>query len=179
LEVAIPATEASPAETTVRAAEPADAAAIADIYNQGIEDRIATFETGSRAATDIEPWLEQADRLPLLVAERDGGIAGWAHVSAWDERRCYDGVGEYTIYVDRDARGQGIGRMLLEATCAAWERRGNWKLIGLLFSTNAPSIALARRCGFREVGVHERQARLEGEWRDIVAFERSLGPAAR
>lgn len=118
------------------------------------------------------------DRLPLLVGERGDTIAGWAHVSIWDERRCYAGIGEYTIYVDRSARGQGLGQQLLEATCEAWQQRGNWKLIGLLFASNAPSIALARKCGFEEVGLHRRHAQLEGEWKDTVVYERLMGPAA-
>ena len=166
------------AQVEIRPALPADAAAIAEIYNQGIEDRVATFETEPRSASDIEPWLAKIEQLPLLVAEREGRLAGWAHVSVWDERRCYSGVGEYTIYVDRSARGKGVGGLLLEATCDEWQRRGNWKLIGLLFASNAPSIALARSCGFREVGTHARHAQLEGEWKDTVVFERLMGAAA-
>src|SRR5437762_600654 len=125
------------------------APAVAAIYNQGIADRDATFETEPRRPGDLQADL-------LLVAERDGRVVGWAAVAAYSDRCVYAGVGEYTIYVDRAARGAGLGRDLLEALAGAARDAGYYKLVGKLFTTNAASIALARRCGFREVGVHER-----------------------
>ena len=101
-------------------------------------------------------------------------MVGWAAVAAYSDRCVYAGVGEYTIYVDRGARGAGLGRELLEALAGAARDAGYYKLVGKLFTTNAASIALARRCGFREVGVHERHGRLDGEWRDVLVVERSL-----
>lgn len=161
----------------VRPARPEDAAAIAAIYSQGIEDRIATFETDPRTAADVAPWLAAAPAEPLLVAERDGVVLGWGRVMSYSDRCAYAGVGEYTLYVAREARGAGVGRLLLEELLAAAEARGCWKVIGLLFTSNEPSIALARRCGFRDVGVHVRHGRLDGEWRDVLLIERLLGEA--
>ena len=151
----------------IRPATTADAPAVAAIYNQGIADRQATFETEPRRPGDLQADL-------LLVAERDGRVVGWAAVAAYSDRCVYAGVGEYTIYVDRGARGTGLGRELLEALAGAARDAGYYKLVGKLFTTNAASIALARRCGFREVGVHERHGRLDGEWRDVLVVERSL-----
>ena len=151
----------------IRPATTADALAIAAIYNQGIAERQATFETEPRCPGDLQSDL-------LLVAERDGRVVGWAAVAAYSDRCVYAGVGEYTIYVDRGARGTGLGRELLEALAGAARDAGYYKLVGKLFTTNAASIALARRCGFREVGVHERHGRLDGEWRDVLVVERSL-----
>ena len=151
----------------IRPATTADAPAVAAIYNQGIADRQATFETEPRRPGDLQADL-------LLVSERDGRVVGWAAVAAYSDRCVYAGVGEYTIYVDRAARGAGLGRDLLEALAAAAREAGYYKLVGKLFTTNAASIALARRCGFREVGVHERHGRLDGEWRDVLVVERSL-----
>ena len=151
----------------IRPATTADAPAVAAIYNQGIADRQATFETEPRRPGDLQADL-------LLVSERDGRVVGWAAVAAYSDRCVYAGVGEYTIYVDRAARGGGLGRDLLEALAAAARQAGYYKLVGKLFTTNAASIALARRCGFREVGVHERHGRLDGEWRDVLVVERSL-----
>ena len=151
----------------IRPAASADAPAIAAIYNQGIAERQATFETERRRPGDLQSDL-------LLVAERDGRVVGWAAVAAYSDRCVYAGVGEYTIYVDRGARGTGLGRELLEALAGAARDAGYYKLVGKLFTTNAASIALARRCGFREVGVHERHGRLDGEWRDVLVVERSL-----
>jgi phosphinothricin acetyltransferase len=160
----------------IRPATPEDADAIARIYSQGISERQATFETDPRSADDVRPWI--GDELqPVLVAERDGAVVGWARTIRSSERCAVRGVGEYTIYIDRGQRGTGVGAELLEQLLCASEEAGYWKVMGRLFTTNAPTIALARRCGFREVGVHERHGRLEGEWRDVLLVERLLGQA--
>jgi L-amino acid N-acyltransferase YncA len=171
------AVSAGPA-ATVRYARPADAAAIAAIYNQGIEERQATFETAPREPADVEPWITARESPPVLVAENGVAVRGWARITAYDERAAYAGVGEYGIYVDRAARGRGLGRQLLEALAAEASAHGYWKLIGLLFTDNQPSRALARACGFSDVGVHRRHGRLDGEWRDVLVVERPLGDAA-
>jgi len=159
---------------TTRPAEPRDAPAIAAIYGQGIEEREATFETEPPEADACAAWIGG----PLtLVAEIDGAVAGFARVFAYSDRCVYDGVGEYTIYLDRAARGRGVGRALLDALIAAAEAEGFYKLVGKLMADNAASIALARRCGFREVGVHVRHGRLDGVWRDVLVVERLIGPA--
>ena len=159
----------------VRPAEPRDALAVAAIYAQGIAERQATFETEAPSADECEAWT----RRPLmLVAEgEDGTVAGWARVAAYSDRCVYDGVGEYTIYLDRAARGRGIGSALLDALVAAAEGEGYYKLVGKLMAGNAASVALARRCGFREVGVHLRHGRLDGTWHDVLVVERLMGPA--
>lgn len=161
----------------IRPARSEDASAVAAIYSQGIEERVATFETEPRDAAAVAPWLAAAPREPFLVAERDGAVVGWGRVLTYSDREAYAGVGEYTLYVDRAARGAGVGRALLEGLLAAAEAQGRWKVIGLLFTSNAPSIALAHRCGFRDVGVHVRHGKLDGEWRDVLVIERLLGEA--
>ena len=161
----------------VRRGRPDDAGAIAAIYNQGIAERQATFETDERSSTDVVGWLGR-EREPVLVAELDSHVAGFARVIRSSDRCAYAGVGEYAIYLDAAARGQGVGARLLEELTATAERAGYWKLIGKLFTTNAASIALANRCGFRSVGVHERHGRLDGEWKDLLVVERLLGEAA-
>jgi L-amino acid N-acyltransferase YncA len=106
-------------------------------------------------------------------------VVGWARVIRSDERCSFAGVGEYTIYVDAGARGHGVGRRLLDTLVGAAEDAGYWKLQGRLFTSNAASVMLARRCAFREVGVYERHGRLDGEWKDLLIVERLLGEAAR
>jgi L-amino acid N-acyltransferase YncA len=161
----------------VRRGNPADAAAIAAIYNEGIEDRIATFETGPRSPEDVLGWTGDGAP-PLVVAEEDGEVLGWARAGEYSDRCVYDGVGEYAVYVARAARGRAVGRALLEALAAEAERRGYHKLLSRIFPENAASLALARACGFREVGVHRRHGRLDGEWKDTVVVERLIGEAA-
>ncbi len=168
-----------PRATAARAATPADAAAIARIYNQGIEERIATFETEPRTPAQIEAMLrERGDRWPMVVAERDGAVVAWAGTGPYRGRPCYEGVGEFSVYVDRGARGTGAGRAALAALVEACERRGLWKLVSRIFPENVASRALCARTGFREVGVYRRHGKLEGAWRDCVIVERLIGEAA-
>jgi L-amino acid N-acyltransferase YncA len=162
----------------VRAAEDADAAAVARIYNEGIEERSSTFETTPRTRGDILGWLRAGDRLPVLVAEQAGGVLGWARILRYSDRAAYAGVGEVSVYVDRASRGQGIGRQLLEELEGRASGLGYWKLTCKLFPENAASVALVRRCGWREVGLHLRHGRLEGTWRDVLVVERLIDPQA-
>jgi L-amino acid N-acyltransferase YncA len=163
----------------VRAATPDDLRPVAAIYTAGIEGRAATFETRPRSASDVAPWLAQPDRFPLLVWEQDGEVLGFARVAAYTDFEPYRGVGELMIYVDPKARRRGVALELVDAVCRAVEELGYWKVLGKLFTENEPSRALLRRCGFRDVGVHVRHGRLDGEWRDVVVVERLLGEAAR
>ena len=157
-----------------REAAHADAAAIAGIYNQGIQDRGATFETTLRTPQDIAAWLADAARFPLLVAAGGDAVLGWAGLTSYRARACYAGIAEFSIYLDRDARGRGLGRQLLTALVDVARDRGFWKLVSRIFPSNAASLALCRSCGFREVGVYEKHGRLDGKWLDVVIVERVI-----
>jgi phosphinothricin acetyltransferase len=163
-------------ELTVRPARAADGDAVAAIYNQGIEERQATFETRPRTGAECAEQIGRDGG--TLVAELGGRVVGWAGIVPYSPRAAYKGVGEFSIYVDRGGRGAGVGRRLLEELCAQAEALGYHKLLSKIFPENEASLALMRSCGFREVGLHERHARLDGEWRDVVIVERLLGPAA-
>jgi len=155
-----------------RSATPADAGAIARIYNQGIDDRIATFETRHRAPEDIRGWFDGVH--PVVVVERDGVTIAFASTSTYRPRACYAGIAEFSVYVERAARGRGAGRLALKALIAASERAGLWKLVSRVFVENDASRALLRALGFREVGVYEKHGRLDGAWRDVVIVERLI-----
>jgi phosphinothricin acetyltransferase len=159
---------------SIRPAEHRDADAIAGIYNQGIAERGATFETEPRSADDIAARLREASRFPTIVAEDAGAVIGWAGLSSYRRRACYAGIGEFSIYLHRSARGRGAGRQLLEALVDAARERGYWKLVSRVFPSNAASRALCRACGFREVGVYEKHGRLDGQWVDVVIVERLI-----
>ena len=161
------------ARLNVRPAEVTDAPHIADIYNQGIRERMATFETSERSAEDLVPWLEDV-RYPFLVAELAGEIVGWIAASQYRPRACYAGVAEFSVYVARDHRSAGVGRALLDAFLPACAEAGFWKILSRVFPDNHGSRRLLAACGFREVGLYEKHARLDGLWRDVVIVERLL-----
>ena len=156
----------------VRAAGQADAEAIARIYNQGIEDRVATFETRPRTAADIRGWFD--GRHPVVVVEDAGQVLAFAATSAYRPRECYEGIAEFSVYVAREARGRGAGRLAMQALLEAARLAGFWKVLSRVFPENTASRELCRSVGFREVGLYEKHARLDGEWRDVVIVERLL-----
>ena len=159
----------------IRTAIADDAAAIAEIYNQGIEDRVATYETRLRSAGDQQAWLRAiAGRYPAVVAQIDGEIIGWAGAGPYRDRECYRGIGEFSMYVRREWRRQGVGDLLLAGLIREAERLGLWKLLSRIFPFNEASRALCRKHGFREVGVYEKHARLDGRWLDVVIVERLI-----
>jgi phosphinothricin acetyltransferase len=150
-----------------------DADAMTRIYNQGIEDRVATFETRLRTATDVLAWFD--GRHPIVVVEAEGGrVLAFAATSTYRPRECYAGIAEFSVYVAREARGRGAGRLAMEALIDAAERAGFWKLVSRIFPENTASLALMRAVGFRQVGVYLQHARLDGVWRDVVIVERLL-----
>ena len=149
-----------------------DAKAIARIYNEGIEGRIATFETRPRTDREIQAWFDGAH--PIVVVEEDGAVISFANTSAYSPRGCYSGVAEFSVYAAREARGRGAGRLAMKALMEATEAAGFWKLVSRVFVENEPSRKLLLSLGFREVGIHEKHARLDGIWRDVVVVERLI-----
>jgi L-amino acid N-acyltransferase YncA len=165
-----------PAKMRTRLATAADAAAIAEIYNQGIADRVATFEMEPRSAADIAGWF--APRHLVVVAETEAGPVAFAASFPYSNRPCYAGVGEFSVYVRRNYRGRGAGRAALAALIEAARARGMHKFTSRVFPENTASRALLKGLGFEEIGVHRRHGQLDGRWRDCVIVERLLGKGA-
>jgi phosphinothricin acetyltransferase len=159
----------------LRLATPLDTAPIATIYNQGIEDRIATFETRLRTPEEIEQWFDGVHPIVVLETEEQQVIA-FASTSVYRPRPCYAGIAEFSVYVERAWRGRGAGRQALAGLLKEVEQVGFWKLVSRVFVENTASRALLLSQGFREVGVYEKHAQLDGVWRDVVIVER-LFPA--
>ncbi len=166
-------------DVTVRPATMEDAAAIAEIYNQGIRARIATFETEERTTEERRIWLAGHDaHHPVVVATvTDDGVeqvVGWAATDGYRTRACYAGVAEFSVYIHERYRGRGIGVVLLNGLIAAAERAGLWKLLSRIFPENVASRALCAKVGFREVGVYQNHGKLDGVWKDTVIVERLI-----
>jgi L-amino acid N-acyltransferase YncA len=160
-----------------RAATPGDASAIAAIYNEGIADRIATFETEPRSATDIAGWFT-GEHLVVVAETGETGPVAFAASFPYSSRLCYRGVGEFSVYVRRDYRGRGAGRAVLAALMEAAVTRGMHKLTSRVFPENAASRALLKGLGFEEIGIHRRHGQLDGRWRDCVIVEKLLNTGA-
>ena len=155
-----------------RLATPEDAQAIAEIYNQGIDDRVATFETRRRSPKDIRAWFDGVH--PIVVVEDEGRVIAFASTSSYRPRECYAGIAEFSVYVARASRGRGAGRLAMEALIGEAKKAGFWKLLSRVFTENTASRALLLSLGFREVGTYEKHARLDGVWRDVVIVERLI-----
>ena len=160
----------------VRPAAADDADAICRIYNQGIEDRVATLETEPRTPDERRQWLATRDpRHPVIVAEdADGTVLGWGSLNVFNAREAYRFVADFSIYVERGARGRGVGRAMLTRLIELGREHGYHKLVLSAFPTNASGMALYILLGFRTVGVYKEQGRLDGRWVDTIVMEKLL-----
>jgi L-amino acid N-acyltransferase YncA len=153
----------------VRDLRPSDWPEVARIYREGIETGNATFES---AVPTWEEWDATHLAEHRLVAQRDGQVVGWIALMPASARECYAGVAEVSVYVTEEARGSGVGTLLLGAVIESSERGGIWTVQTGVFPENEASLQLLRRFGFRVVGIRERIGRLHGIWRDVVLLER-------
>ena len=159
----------------IRPAEPRDAGAICEIYNQGIEDRIATLETRLRTPEERRAWLEaRGPRHPVVVCERGDAVCGWASLNSFNPREAYDHVADFSVYVERESRSRGVGAALLAHLETLAARHGYHKLVLAMFPSNRAGVALYQRRGFREVGTYREHGRVDGRWVDILIMEKIL-----
>jgi L-amino acid N-acyltransferase YncA len=166
----------------LRLAVPDDAATICRIYNQGIEDRLATLETELRTPDERRQWLSaRSPRHPVVVAEvEDGGeapgpqVVAWGSLNPYNPRHAYRFVADFSIYVERAWRGKGVGRVLLERLVALGREHGYHKLVLSAFPTNDAGMALYQKLGFRTVGIYKEQGQLDGRWVDTIVMEKLL-----
>jgi L-amino acid N-acyltransferase YncA len=187
----------------VRLAAAPDAEVISRIYNQGIEDRIATLETELRTPDERRQWLaNRSPRHPVIVAEvmePDGvsadpepgraslrppseraglsdlaTIVAWASLNVFNAREAYRFVADISVYVERGRRGKGAGRVLLEKLVELGRQHGFHKLVLSAFPFNAGGMALYEKLGFRTVGIYREQGQLDGKWVDTIIMEKLL-----
>ncbi len=160
----------------LRRATAADAEAICRIYNQGIEDRVATLETELRTPEERRRWLAaRGERHPVIVAEDErGAVVGWGSLNPFSAREAYRFVADFSIYVERGARGTGVGARMLEWLIALGRQLGYHKMVLSAFPTNTGGMALYTKLGFRTVGIYREQGLLDGRWVDTIIMEKLL-----
>ena len=160
----------------LRPASAADAEAICRIYNQGIEDRVATLETELRTPDERRQWLAARDaRHPVIVAEIEPNTSvGWASLNVFNARESYRFVADISVYVERGWRGKGVGRVLLEKLTELGRTHGYHKLVLSAFPGNPGGMALYAKSGFRTVGIYHEQGQLDGKWVDTIVMEKLL-----
>ncbi len=162
----------------VRSATAADLDAIRRIYNEGIDDRIATLDEDPKTADDMAAWwAAHQDRYAVLVAQSArGGVAGWASLNPYSHRCAYRGVADLSVYVTRRARGTGVGSLLLRALEKTAKAQHFHKIVLFTFAFNTGGQGLYRKLGYREVGTFREMGRLDGRFVDVMAMEKILVP---
>jgi phosphinothricin acetyltransferase len=161
--------------TAIRDASAADAEAICIVYNQGIQDRLATLETELRTPAERAAWLAaRGPRHPVIVAEADGRVVGWGSLNSFNPRPVYEHVADFSVYVESGWRGKGVGRALLDALVVRARALEYHKLVLAAFPNNGAGMRLYERCGFRQVGIYKEQGRVDGRWVDVVVMEKLL-----
>jgi L-amino acid N-acyltransferase YncA len=160
----------NPAESVrIEPMSSAHAAAVLAIYQAGIDEGNATFET---RAPGWQAFTAARLARHRYVAVEAASVVGWVAASAVSSRPVYAGVVEHSVYVDRDARGKGVGHLLLSALIASTEAVGIWTIQSGIFPENTASMALHQAAGFRIVGTRERIGQHHGQWRDVILIER-------
>lgn len=163
-------------DVVIRRATKADAGAIAQIYNQAVAGSTATFDTCPETAEDREAWLDEhtAPQHPVLVAERDGRVIGWASLSRYSTRCAYDATVEASTYLDEAETGRGLGTVLTEALFEAGREGGVHAVIARICTENTASIAMSHRLGFFDVGVMREVGMKFGRSLDVLWMEKLL-----
>jgi L-amino acid N-acyltransferase YncA len=159
----------------LRLAAADDAAVICRIYNQGIEDRVATLETEPRTPDERRQWLAaRGPRHPVVLAEANGDVVAWGSLNPYSARDAYRHVADFSIYVERGWRGKGAGRVVLTRLIELARELGYHKMVLSAFPTNEAGMALYEKLGFRTVGIYKEQGQLDGQWVDTIVMEKLL-----
>ncbi|MFE2163570.1 GNAT family N-acetyltransferase [Streptomyces sp. NPDC059447] len=148
----------------------AHAEQVLGIYQSGIDEGNATFETQAPEWAAFDKAKLPGHR--FVAVDEDGRVLGWVAASAVSDRCAYAGVVEHSVYVHPAARGRGIARALLDALISSTEAAGIWTIQSGIFPENTASLAVHARAGFRVIGTRERIGRHHGVWRDVVLLER-------
>jgi L-amino acid N-acyltransferase YncA len=160
----------------IRLAVPADLDGITGIYNQAIEKTVATFDTEPKTIEEQRLWFEQHDsQYPIIVAELEGRVVGWASLSRWSDRCAYSRTAEISLYVSEELQGKGIGRRLMEAVMKEGEEAGLRTVIARIAEGNPVSISLHESAGFEHIGVMKKVGEKFGRMLDVHLMQKIYG----
>jgi phosphinothricin acetyltransferase len=158
---------------TIRPATINDLPAITEIYNEAILTTNATFDTEPKTVAEQRVWFKHhGPRRPILVAELDGAVVGWASLSEWSGRCAYDDTAEISIYIKQEFRSQGVGKKLMTAIMREGERIGLHTVIARITEGNQSSIHLHEEAGFEDIGVMREVGRKFGRLLDVRLMQR-------
>lgn len=164
---------------TTRAATLADLTAIISIYNDAVLTTNATFDTQPRTLAEQQVWLAaHGAEYPVLVAEVDGVVAGWASLSRWSPKLAYSGTTEISLYVHGDYRGRGVGKALMAAILVAGQSAGFHTVLARIVEGNGVSVRLHEAFGFELVGIMREVGYKFGRWLDVLLMQKLFEPDA-
>lgn len=158
----------------IRAAAASDLEAVRAIYNEGIEDRIATLDAAPKSANDIADWWGQHEGFPVVVATEAGSVVGWASLNRFSGRCAHADIADLSVYVARSHRGRGIGAQLLRALEENAMTAGFHKIVLHALDANEWGKRLYRKSGFATVGVFREHGVLDGRRVDVIAMEKII-----
>lgn len=154
----------------IREMLPSDEIRVLEIFQQGIDGGIATFET---QLPTPEAWnMEFFNDCRWVLENENGEVIGWCALKPISKRDCFKGVAEVSIYLDNHYAGKGLGNILMSKLIVDSENHGFWTLQSNIFPENIASIKFHQKNGFRTVGKREKIGKLNGEWKDLVMLER-------
>ncbi len=160
---------------TIRPATKSDVHRITEIYNEAIENTTATFDTDAKSEEDRMNWFMNHDEMhPVLVAENEGRVIGYASLSRWSDRCAYDGTAEVSVYIDPNFRGKGTGKKLLEVLTLQAEKIGLHNLISRITEGNLNSIHIHEIYGFEHIGVIREAGKKFGKFLDVHMMQKLL-----
>ncbi len=154
----------------IREMLPQDEARALEIFKQGIDGGIATFDT---VLPTPEEWRKDfIEDCRWVLEDENNTIVGWCGLKPISKRDCFKGVAEVSIYLDNNFQGQGLGSILLKKLIINSENKNFWTLQSNIFPENEASIKFHQKNGFRTVGIHQKIGVLNGTWKDLVVLER-------
>lgn len=158
----------------IRKANESDLKKITEIYNWAVQNTVATFDLENRTEDKAQEWflLHRDPYYPLFVAEMNNEIVGWASISPFHPRPAYKASGEFSIYIAPDFQKRGLGKRFLATLCETAQQLGYHTLLGLITGTNTPSLSVAEKLGFLEVGRYREVGQKFGKVLDVVVVQK-------